>query len=154
MRVTVSPRWGEAAVGLSLVGVSLYVGATALNLPLGSLNQPGPGLFPLAIAVFLGVVAAGLVVQALRPAQDPAQDRVDLGGVNVVAVAVALAGLLAAWKTAGFLVGTVAFLTLLFRVLARLPWVAAVALGVGAGGGLWACFTYLLGVRLPPGLLG
>jgi len=40
--------------------------AAALTLPLGSVARPGPGFFPVAVGVFLCVVAAVLVSAPLR----------------------------------------------------------------------------------------
>lgn len=54
----------DAAAGvflLVLAGVALWLGS---NLPLGSLRQLGPGMFPRAVAILVGIVGALILLDS------------------------------------------------------------------------------------------
>lgn len=153
MPVHVSPRTGELAVSLCLLGLAAYVAATSANMPLGDLAAPGPGLFPLVVAVLLGIVALALIFENRRGRRQ-AGSASALAGTQTLTTLAALAGFTAGWNAIGFPIGSCLFLGLLFRVLGGLAWIAAVPAGAATGLGLWGLFTWALGVSLPPGPLG
>lgn len=158
MPVRVSRRGGELAVSLGLLGIAAYVGATAAHMPLGDLVAPGPGLFPLSIAVLLAGIALALVYENrwghAHQVTDTTEDGIGLVGTGTGTAMAALAGFTAGWSAIGFPIGASLFLAVLFRVLGGVAWTMAVPAGTATGLGLWFVFTYGLGVALPSGPLG
>ena len=144
---------GDAAVGLAVAaGGSAYYWLAA-TLPGGANGEPGPAAFPRFLAI--AMVAGGLAcaVRAWR-ARERDGDDVALYETNAALGAIALVAACLAFEPLGFAATTAAFLAFLFRLLARLRPVAAVAAGAGASAVLWTVFVHLLGVGLPPGPFG
>jgi hypothetical protein len=140
------PR-GEMAVALGLLAVAVGVLMAAARMPRGTVALPGPGFYPGALALLLGVTAVALLARGrVRPPED---GRVALGHAPVLVVLGALVGVALLLERLGFLPTMSLFLLLLFRTLSALGWwrsaVAALATAVAA----WLFFARLLGVTLP-----
>ena len=58
---------GAVVFAGQMLAVGLVYGSMALSMPRGSLAYPGPGLFPMAIGVFLVVTALGCLLQEILP---------------------------------------------------------------------------------------
>ena len=50
--------------GLFLIGIALFFGVGALRYPLGHVERPGPGFFPLMVSSFLCVLGIAMVVRS------------------------------------------------------------------------------------------
>jgi len=60
----------DAVSGLLFLAVAIYVSVAALlGLDIGGLDQMGPGFFPLALGIILGVIGV-LVLLGAKPDQD------------------------------------------------------------------------------------
>lgn len=60
----------DAVSGLMFLAVAIYVSvSTLLGLDVGSLAEMGPGFFPLALSIILGVIGV-LVLISVRPDED------------------------------------------------------------------------------------
>ena len=60
----------DAVSGLMFLAVAIYVSVSALlGLDIGSLEQMGPGFFPLALGIILGVIGI-LVLASAKPNED------------------------------------------------------------------------------------
>ncbi|WP_299654877.1 tripartite tricarboxylate transporter TctB family protein [uncultured Jannaschia sp.] len=60
----------DAVSGLMFLAVAIYGGvSTLMGLDIGSLDQMGPGFFPLALSVILGVIGVFVLLGA-RPDED------------------------------------------------------------------------------------
>lgn len=60
----------DAVSGLMFLAVAIYVSvSTLLGLDIGSLEQMGPGFFPLALGIILGVIGV-LVLLNAKPNED------------------------------------------------------------------------------------
>ncbi len=153
--MTMSGRSGELVASAFLTA---FAGATvvgAWRLGLGSVQNPGPGFMPFAIAALLGLMALGRLARlsvARRDADDTrpfAQSRWTV----VLVVLGTLGGFGLGIERAGFTVSTAFLLLVLFGVVARKRWwvalSAAVAIAVIARLALTA-----VGMQLPPGPLG
>jgi putative tricarboxylic transport membrane protein len=130
---------GLAALAL---GVAAAVGARDLGL--GSLTDPGPGLWPLVVSAVLVVTGA---VVAVRPG-----DGADPIGPEAWAVVVACLSLVAytaVIPVVGFEVPTVILLVFWLRVLGGEPWRSTIAVSVGVTVVVYAVFILALGVALP-----
>ena len=111
---------------------------------MGSLTDPGPGLWPLIVSVVLVLTGAAV---ALRPGDDAeAIGReawiVVLGCVSLVAYTLVI-------EVIGFEIPTIALLVFWLKVLGEEPWRTAVTVAVGATVAVYAVFILALGVALP-----
>ncbi len=122
----------------------------SIRLPLGSLEKPGPGVFPIALSVLLSAI--GLVLLAS-----------EAGGTKInwgtLARRKATAGQIVALTAAyiivfewlGYLVSSGVYLFLLFFRVCKFQMAAAAAWTVGITVVSWFFFARILGLQLPPG---
>jgi hypothetical protein len=59
---------GSAAIFLA---IAIYFGVGSLTQPLGTITRMGPGLFPLALAIILGVLGLAILLRGFRRADEP-----------------------------------------------------------------------------------
>lgn len=138
--------------GVVLFIFGLGTAAESLRLPLGSLAESGPGLYPLALGLLLMGLSAALFWQGRRRAPVPGT----WGGrpAKLLQVVGASLFLLLALEPLGFRATMIAFLGFLFGWVERRPlWVAAV-LAVSISLGAFYLFQTLLQVQLPTGPWG
>ena len=151
----------DIASGLLFVVLSGAIYVTALQLPAGRGNAPGPGFFPELMAivgVVVGLAICGRAVLALRarapltPARAPrpetAGDLLRLAlllGVSVVYVV--------ALRPVGFMGASASFLALGLLILGERRILILLLVPAGLTGGVLFVFTSLLGLRLPAGTL-
>jgi hypothetical protein len=144
---------GEGVTGAALVLLAGYVGWTAANMPIGSWGAPGPGMFPLALAVLLFVAGMGVAIRALAPGRQVAAGvSFSLGRVLIAVAALIWAAVL--FERLGFAPTTMVFLTILFGGLGTLPFWKALLFAAIATSWAWGLFVWLLGVQLPAGIFG
>lgn len=79
--------------GVLLVLIGAYVIArTWLGLPIGTLTQMGPGMFPAIVGAFVVIMGLAIAIPALSRAGDPMH--VDLRSAAFISVAIATFGLM------------------------------------------------------------
>jgi len=130
--------------GLAAVAVGIAVALGSRDLGVGSLTNPGAGLWPLVVSAVL--VIAGAIV-AVRPGAD-----VEPIGRDAWAVVVACATLVvytAVIPVLGFELPTVVLLAFWLRVFGAESWRTTVAVSVGTTVVVYAVFILALGVALP-----
>jgi putative tricarboxylic transport membrane protein len=133
-----------AALVPLVIGVA--AGIMSVNLGIGTLPAPGPGMWPLVVSVAMVIVSAVLVLQS-RPRGDE-----ELFTKDVVTVAIAAASLLAyafLFELVGFEVPTVALLVLWLKGLGRESWRLTAVVSIAATAALYLLFITGLGVSLP-----
>jgi hypothetical protein len=148
---TPGQRW--AAAGLTAFGIAASLQARAL--PFGGITHPGPGFFPLCLAVALTLVSGALLLVTLRaPLAEAGAARSRRGLVRAAATLAALFVYALALEWIGFGVGTFLLIAFLFRAIEPQPW--PVALGGAATTVVvtHVLFRIWLGVRLPTGPWG
>ena len=145
----VSARAGEAATAVALLAAGLFFVWYAALLPFGRVGLPGPGFFPFALGVVLGLLALVILVRTWRTASDG--KAVYLGHRDVLTVLAALVGVAFAFERADTYLTLGVFAAALLLLVARAAlWrvVLGASLGMVA---VWAVFRFGLGVRLPTG---
>jgi putative tricarboxylic transport membrane protein len=150
MRGSVTSWKGEAGIGLALAAAGGAIVWLGWEVPRGDLAQPGPGAFPLALGLLLGVIG---VLSALDARRRRAVDAVQLGEARALACAGALLFAALAFVPIGFVPTGFLFLTLLFRLLAKISWPVALLAAGAVTAMAWAVFVRVLEVQLPSGLL-
>jgi putative tricarboxylic transport membrane protein len=137
-------------------GLALLLGAIGLvtaaqawrRIPLGTPDDPGPGLLPLALGLLVTALGAAAALGRAWPA--PAA----LDGPRVLAVAAVVLAWALALPHLGFTVATAGALVVLGRALGSASWRRVLAFALLASAGAVALFRGLLALPLPRGPWG
>lgn len=152
------PRVQQLTAGVLLLFACL-VGVQSVQLSLYSRLGPGPGLFPLVLAVVLGGLATALLVQAslgkVGDAPEPvAEDAPATARQRRIVVVAALVGVVLLLEPLGFRLTILAFLLVLIPALGERRWAVTVPVAVLVAFGTYEAFDGWLGLPLPAGPLG
>lgn len=127
----------------------------ARNYALGTAAQPGPGLYPVLVGLFLLMASIGTALEsALSQRQDQTKPHWPVGQERrrlLTVMAVCLSYLLVLPYLGDLLSGAVAILVIL-RAMGMTRWVTSVALAVVLAAVIHYVFVVLLGVMLPQGV--
>lgn len=145
----------RALLGTLIVAMMLAVAylAEAMRYPRGTMAQPGPGLFPLAVGVLLLIAALGTGLEArLRRTWGDMDWPRGSDGLRVLAVLAASLGYVLLLPRLGHPVaGTLVTLAVL-QVMQLRGWVVKLSLSLLIGLGSYYLFALVLGVPLPTGI--
>ena len=144
-----------------ITGAALFVLALAFSA--GALryysywgpNGPGPAFLPFWLGLVMALLAALLLIRALR-SRDPGAAWLPRGeGLKrlalVLGVTIAFVALL---NVLGMALATVLFLVTLMRRLDRTPWPLTLAVALSVAGVNYLVFTFWLRVPFPVGVFG
>jgi hypothetical protein len=147
---SIGSRRGElsATAALAFVGVFFVWGSTALKF--GSVEQPGPGFFPLVLGVALCALVAAIGFERLRQPSDG--ETIALGHRDVLIAFAALIALPILFERLGAYATLGLFMAALLVLIGRVSPILAVPAAASAMVAVWAFFKVLLGVRLPLGI--
>jgi putative tricarboxylic transport membrane protein len=127
----------------------------ARRLRFGAVTVPGPGFFPLVLAVGFTLACLTLLVAALRA---PAAESGGAGEGGIRWKVLATLGVMLVYAFAleplGFVVATCGLLCFFFRALEGMRWTVAVAASALTSVVTYVIFKVWLYVRLPPGPWG
>lgn len=145
----------ERAGGLIFLFTGIYGFIFSIQLPLGKLNEPGPGVLPLSLSTLLCI--SGILWLILGKGGGREKARMGLRGfirksltpLQIVVLTTAFIFLL---SLLGYLVASTLYLFLIFLWVSRYKLWAAAGLAIVIGGGSWYFFGKLLAVQLPKGL--
>ena len=149
-------RGADRTAGAVLLALAVAFGAGALKqYDYWAPNGPGPAFLPFWLGVVMAVLAALLLVGAMRSA-DPGVAWLPRGeGLRrLLVVLAATIGYVALLNTIGMVVGTVLFLILLMRLLDRCAWPLTLAVALATAAFIYLVFGRWLKVPLPVGVLG
>lgn len=134
-------------LGLLLCAVYLFEGR---GLKMGTMDAPGPGVFPLVVGVIFAFVCLGVIADALLTGEAGTatfpRGR-DLGRLIVVFAAFVAYVLLL--EVLGFLIASTLFVAFYNRVVGKVSWLWSVVCGAAVAVSVWVVFDLLLEVRLP-----
>lgn len=134
---------------LVLVGIGLFAALSARALDVGSLTDPGPGMWPVVVSL-VTTVSAALLVWRDVPEDYETWSRTSLlviTGVLVLGVFIEL------FEVLGFPLAAFILLFVWLKGLAGERWWVALSLAVLGGVGLELIFAGLFEVPFPPGLM-
>jgi|SRR5215470_17697854 len=154
-------RIGARRAGLLMAGALALTGIVfawqAAQLDLGQLGLPGPGFFPLALALLLVIFSAAIALEgwlssAKETATETAKDEaLEFGHPQVLITFAALLAVPILFEPLGALIALGLLTAVLLVFIARVsPLLAIVWSAVGMAAS-WYLFEELLGVRLPTG---
>lgn len=140
-----------AGFGLSVVALGVAYGALALGLPMHTLDGPGPGVFPMAVA---GVLLLAGALAAWKPEPQPAHDadgdstEASWWGPTLVLAALVIFCLI--FQRAGYILSGVFVVTSALRAF-NTRWPMALAVSITSVGATYLVFVTLLGLTFPRG---
>lgn len=150
----------DRACALIILGVAIAACLGAAQHVVGTLSDPGPGLFPLGLGVVLGVLSliilAGGMAAKRADKGEAGSDacarpkKVSREALYVIGVLVAFGVLLA---PLGFILTTFLVFAALLRLVAKQSWPISVGGGAVLALGSYLLFAMALGVNLPRGIL-
>ncbi len=146
----------ERAGGLIFLLTGCYGFILSVQLPLGKLNEPGPGILPLCLSILLGVSGALWLILGKSEAEEK-------GGAGALRpllgkfftpfeIVVVTAAFILVLNPLGYLAAATLYLFCLFLWVSRYKIWAAMVLAMAIGGGSWYFFGKILAVQLPRGV--
>lgn len=139
-----------AGFGLSVVALGVAYFSLALGLPMQTLNGPGPGVFPIAVAVIL--VLAGALAAWKSEAQSDAgyvgSVAESLWGPGIVFAALVIFCLI--FQRAGYILSGIFVMTAALKAF-NARWLFSLAVSTVSVVGTYLVFVTLLGLTLPRG---
>ena len=146
------------ATGAMLV-LCLFAIWQSLLLPLTDRLGPGPGFFPLWLALIGVVLAVALLVTTFREAADPSDSDVRIlphgpGATRWLAIVGLLAAVTLVMDVVGFRIAMLIFNAALVIALGDRRWWVIVVFSVLGSFGVYYVFTTWLDVLLPVGRFG
>jgi len=136
---------------LVFIVVGLYVLILSWRLPFGTLERPGPAVFPFVLSLLLTLIGILLLFEhPLAPAAEHAT-RVSEGKPWEIVLFTALFVLL--FERIGYLEAACLYLFLLLFRVCRFTWWVAGGAGVAIALTSWLIFGKVLGLQLPAGFL-
>jgi putative tricarboxylic transport membrane protein len=146
----------ERGGGLIFLIAGIYGLIFSCRLPLGRWNEPGPGVFPLALSILL--LAFGLFWLSQGKGKEEKKEPPGSKGflqryfVPLQIIVITTAFVLA-FEPLGYLLTSTFYIFILFLWVSRYRLWSAAVLAVAIGGGSWLFFEKLLSTSLPRGFL-
>jgi hypothetical protein len=147
----ISARRGGIVVAALLAATGLVFAWQASLIDLGDLGLPGPGFFPLLLAIVVVLLSAVIAVRVLFASGEG--EPVAFGHRDVLIVLAALIAVPLLFEPLGAYLTLGLFGAVLLVTLARCSIVLAVAASAAAMAACWYFFQVLLGLSLPTGPL-
>jgi putative tricarboxylic transport membrane protein len=140
----------ERLEGLFFFLVALYAFVSSLGLSIGSLRQPGAGMFPLILSVLLFIVALSIFFS-----REAKGTRVVLGQWGKPLLIIILtAGFIGFLERLGYLATASLYLFALFLTVSRFSFWKTAGLAGFLGSASWYFFEKILALHLPAGPWG
>ncbi len=152
-----SKRKGRLVVGgLGLLLGTWYTWYTWVNVPMGTQERPGAGVFPLIIGVAMIVVSLLTLLEAALTDKVSGEINLPKGARlrPVLLMSAALVVFVALYQSLGQYIASSLFMIAALSILGTRSLPRNIVYGTAIGVGISAFFMELLEVRLPDGLLG
>lgn len=147
-------RLGRLVVGVVSLALSIGYLIEALGMPRGSIDSPGPGMFPVGVGLAAVVVSLIVIVEGLTGAGTRGSLELPVGFERrkVLTFMGSLIGFILILPLAGMYVSAALYVVATLRFLGRLSWVRAAIVGVIMAVAVTWIFQEILEVPLPSGL--
>jgi putative tricarboxylic transport membrane protein len=149
----------DRATSLLFLLIGIYGFYFSIQLPMGRWNEPGPGVFPIALSILLLISGVSWFIVGKRGAEGISQaektgprDIIKTLSTPLKIVAIT-ALLILVFNRLGYLIASSVYLFVLLFWVSRYRLIASLLLGLSIGIGSWYFFEKILAVQLPKGLL-
>lgn len=134
-----------------LVLVAAYVGFSSRGLGIWTPEGPGPGFFPVVLAIGLAALSVAWFLQTLRqsPAVQNDDDKAPLLSSDAVITLASLIVVATVMNVLGFQAVMVLFLLFHLRFRGHRRWLTSIVIALAGGIGVFHLFNDLLLVPLP-----
>ena len=137
---------------LLLLLFSCFICIQSYRLNLGTLNSPGPGLFPFGAGLVLGLLALIVILQS---AQEGGSERIEgRGNLKIALVLFTLVAYGLLLERVGFLVTTFGLLVFLLKVIVSQRWARVLVSALLSTLMSYVIFEIWLKTQLPKGFIG
>jgi putative tricarboxylic transport membrane protein len=128
----------------------------SLRLPLGELQNPGPGFLPFWVGILMLVLSIALLWRSLRNREAGGTLRAVLpkNAFKILWTFLAILAYVPALSRLGFLLATIPLTVFLFRAIGETRWKISLLGGILASLVLYLVFKVWLKIQFPLGLLG
>jgi len=147
----------------AMTAVAVAYEVMAIGMPRGTLNHPGPGLYPTVVGAFLIATAAGCLAREilrLRTASGRSSAAPQAGAVSsgdalgrTLPLMGAMVTYVLALQPLGFPVSICLFLLVAIRMFGFRRWLAALGIAAALTAASYVAFVLWLKVPLPLGIL-
>lgn len=145
-------KWERIGAVIMLL-IGLGSAGMALNIGFGTFTSPGPGFFPLWLALLLAIIA-GLYLVSLRGGGNSAAAFWPAGSWRRPALAmVMMFGYTVLLENLGFCTATLLLFAGWLRIIERRRWQTVLWVAFGGAVSAYLLFAFLLEVPLPKGVL-
>jgi putative tricarboxylic transport membrane protein len=141
---------------LFFLALAIFICQQSMGSGIGTLRRPGPGLLSFGAGAGIGLLALVFLIQTFFTKQSSAGEEQDAGSggaVKTISVCISLFLYTLAVNWLGFILATLFFVLLLFRIVESEPWWRTVMKAVLVTIGNYLVFVVWLGVKLPKGIL-
>lgn len=155
-------KFGGVLFPALMIALGLVYEIMAIRMPRGSFAQPGPGLYPMIVGVFLIIASGGCLLQGflrLRRTHGASPAPLQTGSESPCTdfvKTVQLMGLMVAYvlgvQTVGFPIAIFVFLIIAIRLFGYRKWLPAVAMALIVAAASYVSFILWLKVPLPLGI--
>jgi hypothetical protein len=136
--------------GLIFLLAGIYGLIFSLSLPMGRWNEPGPGVFPIVLALLLVLSGVLMMTQGKKGKEESEGRRKFLRPLIAPGQIVLLTlAFILSLERIGYLGTAVAYMLLLFLWVCRYRLGPALGMAAAFGVGSWYLFVKILGVQLP-----
>jgi putative tricarboxylic transport membrane protein len=145
---------------LCLLILGLFLGSQSIRFPIWGTTGPQAGFFPLCVAIVIIGLSLSIAIKSLiliragdtGKASGPIERRSsDIYKVTSYVILMIFYGIF--MERLGFLITSAFFVILCLRYVERKGWRNTLLIGLGSVGVSYMLFVYLLGVRLPKGII-
>lgn len=155
-RPRLSPSQGHLIIGIAAVVIAAFLLVVGRHYSLGTLERPGPGLFPLIALVGLGATGLLVVVtSALGKGDDTAEPSDFDGNLRVLKMTLTMIVFVIGAKFIGFTVtAIVCTFALVHFFRAKLGLLGRAVFSIALVAVVESVFTLVFGINFPGGLIG
>lgn len=144
----------ERGGSLVFLAAGVYGLVLSSRLPMGRWNEPGPGVFPIALSCLLCLLGALWFFRGKQEKKGPTRPANFLRKLTTpFKITVVTAAFVLFLQPLGYLLASTLYLWVLFFWVSRYSLLTATILSLAFGPGSWLFFNKLLSTPLPGGLL-
>jgi putative tricarboxylic transport membrane protein len=142
-------------LGISASGVlmSIVYGVTAMSYPFGSWSAPGPGMYPLCLAVLIFVTSIGMAIESRYGKVE--ETLILPYGAQLYRILATIGSMLLymiALFFVGHIIASLCFTFAVLQVIGRFHWTSNIVLTLVITAASYFLFITLLNVPLPRGI--